>query len=177
MEVSEIIGDLESSNVLEEFAHVDYVNYDFKHCRTRLDPIGPIFREDVYAALKNAEGSVADAAALIGRPRETLARWLKANKDMYLIQHDIQETVLDTVEVSVRKQAVAGDAGQQRFLLNTLGKDRGYSTRVEATGKDGAELNFARVAVVRISDEQMMRVAKEIVAKGDKSIDGEAGHG
>lgn len=173
MEAHDIVTSPEGTNVLEEFAHVDWESYDFTHCKTRLDPIGPIYREDVFAAITHSEGHVANAARLIGRPRETLVRWLKANKDMYVVQHDIQETVLDDVEVEVRKQALAGDSAQQRFLLNTLGKNRGYTTRIEATGKDGAELEFARVAVVRVTDEQMRRVAQEII-EADPDGEGDA---
>lgn len=168
MDATDIVtGNEQAPNVLEEFRHVDVAFYDFENCDTRIDPIGPIHRQDVYAALVVAEGNLRLAASMIGRPRETLVRWLNANKDMYQIAQDIEESTLDDVETLVRQGAKAGDAAQQRFLLTTKGKNRGYTTRVENTGKDGAELNFARVAVVRISEEQMLRVAREVTERAN----------
>lgn len=162
----------EDVNVLEEFQHIDTTYYDFENCDTALDPIGPIVRRDVYAALVKSDGNLKEAALLLNRPRESLNRWLKANKDMMLVLADLEESFIDDVETLVKSSARAGDGAQQRYLLSTKGKNRGYSTRVEATGKDGSDLEFARIAVVRVSEEQMMRVAREYLEQQNATIPG-----
>ena len=165
MEARDLITDPEGLTVIERFAFVDVDNYDFPTCRTAIDPIGPIFEIDVYAALKVTAGNMGKAAALLNRARDSLQRWLKHNQELYRVVVDAEETALDNAEELVRNQALAGDPAQLRFLLQTKGKNRGYSTRQENTGKDGADLDFARVAANRVSEDRMQQIAEEVLMR------------
>lgn len=165
MEARDLITDPEGLTVIERFAFVDVDNYDFPTCRTAIDPIGPIYEIDVYAALKFTKGNMGKAAALLNRARDSLQRWLKHNPELYRVVVEAEETALDDAEELVRNQALAGDPAQLRFLLQTKGKNRGYSTRQENTGKDGANLDFARIASDRISDDRMLEIAEEVLLR------------
>lgn len=178
MEARDLISEPEGYTVIERYAFVDVEGYDFSTCRTSVDPIGPIFEIDVFAALTSMRGNLGKAAALLNRPRDTLARWLKHNKEMWRVVIDAEECVLDNAEEMVKDQALAGDPAQLRFLLQTKGKGRGYSTRVENTGKDGAELDFGRVAAERVTEDRIQQIAEEVLRRmgGDdaKVINGTA---
>lgn len=148
--------------VLEEFAHIDCDNFDTSQFLTSLDPYGAIYRKEVYIALMKADGNIGVAAQMLARPRETLVRWLKANHDMAVIAENIRETKLDHVEDVVMRQALQGDGAQARFLLQTRGKERGYTTRVENTGKDGEPLELLKQMQVFVSEDQMERLSEEL---------------
>lgn len=165
VELEIAVSDDQNVTVLERFRHVDWENYRFDQCNTRLDPIGPFYPMDVYAALKNSFGNYGKAAVLLGRPRDSLMRWLKANPEFNQIAIDTEETVLDDVEDIVKKQALEGDGAQARFLLSTKAKNRGYSTKVENGGRIGIELEFSRIVENRLTEEQILRMAEEIVAR------------
>lgn len=145
----------------DEFRLLDVANYDFSTCPTRVDAIGPIYREDAYAALVHSNGHIADAALLLGRQRGQFARWLKAHPEFSVLQDDLVETDLDTVERSVFDAAKSGDGANARFLLTTKGKNRGYSTRTELTGRDGEAIKFDAIIQDRLSPEQVARAASE----------------
>lgn len=159
------VPDDQNITVLERFRHVDWENYRFSTCDTAIDPIGPFYPIDVYAALKHAKGNFKVAANLLQRPRDSLIRWLKANSEFMQIAIDEEEGTLDDVETLVKEQALAGDGAQQRFLLSTKGKSRGYTTKVEAGGRIGIDLEFSRIVENRLTEEQILRMAEEIVER------------
>lgn len=152
----------EDSNLHLRFGHIDPLKYDFETCRTRVDPLGPFYQDDVFAALMYHEGHVSDAAKLLGRPRNNLERWLNSNHDFMHIKRDIIEGNIDTLEQRVMHSALNGDTADRRFLLTTLGKRRGYTTRQEVVGKDGAAVEFEAVFGERMSSEQLTRISNEL---------------
>ena len=161
--------------VLEEFQNFDWRRYQPEEFYTALDPQGPIIRKEVYVALMQSEGNLGKAAAMLNRPRDTLRRWLNANPDMKVVSENLVETAIDNIEETAFKQAIEGDGAQVRFLLQTKGKNRGYSTRVENTGADGAPLELMRQVEVHVTAEQMQRLAEEIqhrVAGTGRTVNG-----
>lgn len=51
---------------------------------------------------------------------------------------DLRETVVDQAESNQSKRVFAGDdPASERYILSTLGKDRGFNQGVSGTGKDG----------------------------------------
>lgn len=125
------------------FEQLDYLNYDFENCLTRQDVSGPYDKEDVVAALLMSRGAVGEAALLLGRSRSNLISWLAQHPDVQAIVYDYRQAQLDIVERTTIEHAVIfGEGPDRRFLLQTIGKDRGYSSRVEATGKDGGPVKF-----------------------------------
>lgn len=169
----EITTSDENVTVLERYAHVDWQGYDFESCYTSLDPIGPIYPVDVFAAIKFYSGNLKNAARALNRPRDSLVRWLKANPEFNQIAADEEEGVLDDVEEIVKEQAKGGDGAQARFLLSTKGKNRGYTTKVESAGR--IELEFDRIVENRLTEDQILRMAEELIAQRkleSQTIDG-----
>lgn len=130
---------------IEEFlpevtARVAAEEYNFTKCATALDRNGPYHKQDVIAALLSTEGTLSRAAMLLGRSRARLRDYVYRNPDVLTWFDDLKEGSIDIVEHHHMKAAVNGDLGAGRFILTTLGKDRGYSTRLEQTGKNGVPL-------------------------------------
>ena len=132
--------------------------YDFENCQTRLDRNGPYHLQDVLVALFVSGGQITVAAAMLGRKSIKLRNYLLSNSDARDFRDEMTESVLDAVERSHNYAAITGDGAAQRFILSTLGKNRGYTTRVENTGKDGAPIQTENVDLTKLSDEQLSRL-------------------
>lgn len=125
-------------------------SYNFVECDTRTK--GVFHPQDVVAAILLTGGMYKDMVPLLGRPRHSIRDYIQSNEDIRLIWEEIQDGKLDDLEKGIFNSALAGNETDRRFLLSTLGKNRGFSTRTEATGKDGgpietkpmSELEFAR---------------------------------
>ncbi len=131
-------------SILDEFPQlVDgtaVAEFDFDMCFTRNNADRAFSDLDVAMALLRAAGNVAKAAEHLGRPRRAVANYIYRNVRLRDLQEDLWDTFLDEIEGKHMDLALAGDATVQRFFLVTRGKDRGYSTRSETTGKNGEPL-------------------------------------
>ncbi|MBB18626.1 MAG: hypothetical protein CMP20_04030 [Rickettsiales bacterium] len=124
-----------------DLCDADYVqDYDFLNCPTRRDLEGPVYDLDVAAALIRFEGNISRTASALGRSRRLISSMISRNINLGDLQEDIMAEFIDAVEDEARKIAKAGDRGMVKFLLGTQGRDRGYVTRQETTGKDGNAL-------------------------------------
>ena len=112
--------------------------YNFKKCATR--ELGRPHLEDVAAALVSAEGSVACAADLLGIGRQQLHNYIGRTPDIQDLRDQYRESVLDRVERNVYKRALKGDWKAQRFILSTLGRERGYGNRTTIEHEDAGQL-------------------------------------
>lgn len=124
------------SNALEIYANTPLeiaAAYAFDTCETKFDPIGPIHHQDVIMALIVTEGNKAQAARLVGRSRSALVRWIDKNLDVQEMLLDMQDSDIDDVESTTMKMAKMGDGASARFVLQTLGRRRGYVSRTEVT--------------------------------------------
>lgn len=138
--------------------------YDFAGCLTRMDRMGPYHKPDVIAAIHKTLGDFGQMAQLLGRKRQAVRDYVLGNLDVKDVLDEVNETVLDAVETTCRSMALAGDGPSVRFLLKTLGKDRGYVTRVENTGKGGEPLE-AKLTFdwSKLSKDQLRAVRSAIV--------------
>lgn len=111
--------------------------YNLETCYTVVarEAIGVL---DLAVALLRFSGNLTSVARALRRSRRTVEGAIA--RDVYLTQllTDIEAEFLDTVEELHKGAALRGDLATQRFFLTTKGKDRGYVTRNENTGKDGA---------------------------------------
>lgn len=155
----------EDLSLFDRFRDLDVESYPFNKCKTYIDPIGPIYEKDAFAALVHANGNMSKAAGLLNRSRDALRRWLKHRPDFIEMVTSMEDSMLDSVEEVLHSQALSGDPAQVRFVMSTKGKNRGYSTRVENTGKDGAELDFGRIASARITEERAQQIAEELLSR------------
>lgn len=101
---------------------------------------------DVAAALILSKGSLTHAARLLKRSRRSLEGFVARHLLMSQLQEDVAAEFLDEIEMLARMDALGGDANARRYFLSTLGKGRGYSTRVETTGKDGGPVEHVEVS-------------------------------
>lgn len=115
--------------------------YNFEKCYTRTGD-GPFCELDVAAALVRCAANVSSAAALLGRGRRSTENFIARNLLLTELFEDLEAAFLDQVEELHRSAALSGDLATQRFFLTTKGKNRGYTTRNENTGKDGAPFEF-----------------------------------
>lgn len=124
------------------YNHVATNGWNFENCFTRRNRTGPYDPNDVVAALLHARGNLTEAARLVGRRRQAFKHFVDGNPEIYGICVEIRECVLDTVEQNALRMAEEGDPSMVRFVLQTLGKNRGWTTRVENTGKDGGAIEI-----------------------------------
>ena len=120
--------------------------YDFPSCWTAMDRNNPYDELDVAAALISSMGILGGAARLLNRSRRSLEGYVVRTRALSELMEDIQSEFIDAVEHKFRLDALGMDASARRTVLTTLGKDRGYVTRVESTGKDGAALQHEVIA-------------------------------
>lgn len=117
--------------------------YDFASCETRQDRALPYNYIDVHYALVASMGDYGYMAHLLGRSRTAVKQYVEAHPDLLDLRRDIRDSIIDAVETKELESALSGDGTSRRFVLTTLGKDRGYSTRVEQTGKDGGPIEHS----------------------------------
>lgn len=122
--------------VIEEYFE-QYQDYDFNTCRTRIDRDGPYHEEDVIAAIHVTGGVFGAMARLLGRKRQSIKDYVYRNPAVLAEFENYRESCIDEVERGVMISALLGDAASQRFVLSTIGKDRGYTTKTEHSGAGG----------------------------------------
>ena len=112
--------------------------YPFATCRTRKQR--QYFQRDVVAAALVTQGNLGRMAKLIGRPRAGVDGYVKNNPAVAAFIEDIKQTLVDEAETQLLLDAATGEgvgnSQAAKFVLSTIGKNRGYSTRIEHTGKD-----------------------------------------
>lgn len=120
-------------------------SYDFAGCWTRMHPDDEYNTRDVVAAIYATRGNLTEMAKLLGRTRIAVRNWLDRHPEFERIVRNEVEKVLDDLEQKTFDAALAGDGQDRRFLLQTLGKNRGYSSRQQMTGVDDKPLVFERI--------------------------------
>ena len=144
--------------------------YDFTNCVTRLDHMGPYDKRDVIAAILATRGNFTEMGSLLGRRRNAVRDFVLANLDVKDVLDEIRECFLDEAEEKHNALAQAEDGPALRFILGTLGKDRGYTSRVEQTGRDGAAIQIQAITldVSKLSIEQLHAI-KDAAIRRDGS--------
>ena len=112
--------------------------YDFERCATR--ELGKPHVEDIAAALVECSGSLADVSDLLHVGRARVHAFVNNHPDLRELIVQLRESIVDRVERSVHERALAGDWKAERFLLTTLGRDRGYGSRVVVEDERDAAL-------------------------------------
>ncbi len=94
----------------------------------------------VLEALKDTMGIVSQACEKAGIDRKTFYKWKEQEADFAERVAEITERQIDFVESSLLKLVRECNPTAVIFYLKTKGKERGYSERIEVTGKDGKDL-------------------------------------
>lgn len=130
--------------VIREYEKIrDGGGFNFQVCPTRTNGKNEYHRIDVVAALIESTFSVGPAARLLGRSRSGLLGYIERNPEVSEWYYEERETCLDYAEKNMYEAAMKGDLNAAKFLLSTVAKSRGYSTRQEATGPNGMPIQTA----------------------------------
>lgn len=105
------------------------------------------------AALIAHHGVILYAAEACGVARQTLWKFMRDNPELEEARAEAEEQLLDIGEKHLTTAINGGDMKTIRWHLERKGKDRGYTTRAEQTGKDGEPLAFERVERVVVDPE------------------------
>ncbi len=118
----------------------------------------------VIEALQETGGLKARAARLLGCTRATVKSYIERYPEIQAALEEAEEDLLDEAESQLREQIRAGQLTAIIFFLKTKGKGRGYTERVETTGKDGGPIEFQTKAEQVKSD--MARKLARLAAGG-----------
>ena len=97
--------------------------------------------EQVSDALKQTKGLVSLAARRLGCTPRTVRNYAARYEEVRITLHEERDHLLDLAELALFNALARGERWAIIYTLTTLGKERGYTTRVEATGKAGQPLN------------------------------------
>lgn len=139
--------------------------YDFNACKTKT-MVGGLVDEEAINALVITNGNIAKSASLLGIRRMKLRDWIDRMPEVQMCMADLRDAQLDDVEEMQFQCALIGDATAGRFLLQTVGKERGYVTRTEQTGKDGMALLPPSVDFSKLSTETLMELKEAMINAG-----------
>ncbi len=120
-------------------------NYDFTNCYTKCNPGKPYNSRDVAAAIYVTKGCYSNMAKLLGRRRNGVKYFVEGNAGLRELFNETLESTIDILQSDVVDSAIKGNEQDRRFVLTTLGKGRGFSTRIENTGKDGEPIQTQEV--------------------------------
>ena len=88
-------------------------------------------KTDIVEALFSVEGNLSAAAKILGVRRNKLASFINNNRELRAIHMDFMEAMIDAAQDVVFTAVKDGDYDAAAFVLTTLGKDRGYSSKQE----------------------------------------------
>jgi len=108
-------------------------------------------QEDVINALAKSGGLKGPAASILRCSRHTVTRYIERYP---AVQEAYEDAVQDTVDLAQSKMIALvkrEDWRAIRFLLVTLGKDRGFTerTEIQAVGENGEALRQQFLAEIR----------------------------
>lgn len=93
---------------------------------------------EIAEALVEANGNISVAARELGMRRGVLMDRINSNADLVTTLSDLREALVDKAEENQLTRAIGGaDPAAERFVLQTLGKSRGYSTAIGGMGAGG----------------------------------------
>lgn len=103
--------------------------------------------DQVVEALRSAAGIKSAAAKKLGCAPSTLTGYFERHPELHAALTQIDEELLDLAEGKLVGHIQSGSLDAIKFFLSTKGKGRGYTKRVESTGKDGAPLTFPPLTI------------------------------
>lgn len=105
---------------------------------------------DIWDALEQSEGNIAVAARALGLSRTKLQERIDRNPDLQMHLSDMREEVVDVAEQNTMRRAKSGvDPIAEKFVLQTLGKRRGWNTAAGGMNGNGD----ITVTITRFSDQ------------------------
>jgi hypothetical protein len=113
--------------------------------------------EPVIEQLRASQGSVSHAASKLGVSRQHLHKFISKHPTVAEALADVRETTIDRLDIMALDRARTSDR-VLIFLLETLGKHRGYVRRQEHSGPDGGPIEHKDMS--RVSETLESRIAR-----------------
>lgn len=110
--------------------------------------------DKVTTALRKYRGIMSKTAEACGVSRETIVRFIKNNPELKAVRDEEDEILLDVAESSVIDAIENADMKTTRWFLERKGKERGYVTRQEQTGKNGEPLQVSKIKRVIVDPDK-----------------------
>ena len=110
-------------------------------------------KKKLLNAIENSGGILTTIAKRCDVSRVTLYAYLKKHPELNKYLHGEREKIIDLAETSLFTQVQEKQAWATKFLLATVGKNRGYTERTEQIVKADTS--------VRVSTEELARVFEE----------------
>ncbi len=110
---------------------------------------------DIWEALEQSEGNIAVAARALGLSRTKMQERIDRSPDLLTHLSDMREEIVDVAETNTYKRAKSGvDPIAEKFVLQTLGKRRGWNTASGGVNGSGdITVTITRFAPGAIEDE------------------------
>lgn len=110
---------------------------------------------DIWEALELEEGNVSAAARRLDMARNKLQERIDRSPELQVLMGDLREEAVDVAEVNTMKRAKSGsDPIAEKFVLQTLGKRRGWNTAAGGiNGSGDITVTITRFAPGAIDDE------------------------
>ncbi|QJD54383.1 DNA-binding protein [Aminobacter phage Erebus] len=99
----------------------------------------------VTEALMLHSGIILKTAEACGVTRKALYKFIEDHPELEEVREQARDCLLDVAEGHVASEVKRGEMKTTRWYLERMGRNRGYVTRVEETGKDGAPIEFGTV--------------------------------
>lgn len=119
--------------------------------------------DQIAEALRSAAGIKSAAARKLGCAPSTLTGYFERHPELHDTLKQIDDELLDLAEGKLVGHIQSGSLDALKFFLSTKGKNRGYSKRVESTGRDGVPLP---VPIVRIERVIIDPAAENVTTQG-----------
>lgn len=109
-------------------------------------------KKAIIEAIKDSGGIMSTIARRLGVTWHTADTWVKQYDETKQALQDEREAILDLAESTLFKNIKDGNSQDAKWLLSTMGKNRGYSERQEITGVDGGPIDVN--AIIRKAEEE-----------------------
>lgn len=112
-----------------------------------------IKNEDIKEALKKSIGNISNAARILGISRTTIHSRINIVPELKEVYEEYRDQAIDNAESSLQRAVLNGEGWAVCFTLKTIGKNRGYTEKIEQ----------------EISGEQKIKIIIEDVGTEDQT--------
>ena len=109
-------------------------------------------KKAIIEAIKDSGGIMSTIARRLGVTWHTADTWVKQYDETKQALQDEREAILDLAESTLFRNIKDGNSQDAKWLLSTMGKNRGYNERHEITGVDGGPIDVN--AIIRKAEEE-----------------------
>lgn len=128
--------------------------------------------EKVADALIAAGGVKSQAAAILGCDRTTVDNYIERHPELEDVWKQARSSLVDRAEGVISRAIDADDLKAAMYVTSTLGKDRGWTTRTEHTGKDGNAIEIEE-RNKQIADDTLNKLTEAVRAATSEQVSSE----